>query len=119
MHLVYCKRMLIMHYSKRGCYYANTNRDKATNLYLSGKYITKIQLHLVLIWTSLIKLYYFYNFILLFSNAHWNLVLNLASEEDVFEIGAIKRIFSNEKKIRMNNVFFLLEKKTSYVIFVD
>ena len=119
MHLVYCKRMLIMHYSKQGCYYANTNRDKATNLYLSGKYITKIQLHLVLIWTSLIKLYYFYNFILFFSNAHWNLVLNLASEEDVFEIGAIKRIFSNEKKIRMNNVFFLLEKKTSCVIFVD
>ena len=119
MHVVYCKRVLIMYYSKRGCYYASTIRDKATNIYhwkirykdsVASPSDLDILDKAILLFTIL---FYF------FSNAHWNLVLNLAWEEDVFEIGAIKRIFSNEKKIRMNNVLFLLEKKTSCVIFVD
>ena len=119
MHVVYCKRLLIMYYSKRGCYYASTIRDKATNIYhwkirykdsVASPSDLDILDKAILLFTIL---FYF------FSNAHWNLVLNLAWEEDVFEIGAIKRIFSNEKKIRMNNVLFLLEKKTSCVIFVD
>ena len=31
-HVVYCKRMLVMHSGKRGCYKANAIRDKATNI---------------------------------------------------------------------------------------
>ena len=31
-HVLYCKRMLIMHSSKRGSYKANTIREKAANI---------------------------------------------------------------------------------------
>ena len=78
MHVVYCKRVLIMYYSKRGCYYASTIRDKATNIYhwkirykdsVASPSDLDILDKAILLFTIL---FYF------FSNAHWNLVLNLA-----------------------------------------
>ena len=78
MHVVYCKRMLVMHYTKRGCYNANTVRDKATNIYhrkirykdsVASPSDLDILDKAILLFTIL---FYF------FSNAHWNLVLNLA-----------------------------------------
>ena len=82
-HVVYCKRMLVMHSGKRGCYKANTIRDKATNIcHWKIRYKDSVASPSDLdILDKAIRL-----FTIFFSNAHWNLVLNLSSEEDVFEI---------------------------------
>ena len=87
-HVLYCKRMLVMHSSKRGSYKANTIREKAANI-CHWDICYKDSLASLSDLDILDKAILLFRFF--FSNAHWNLVLNLASEEDVFEIGTIKR----------------------------